>query len=84
MPEEQDPELLLCKGTDPRNCDEDADGRIIGSTGRIGAVGCIDNRRKTCYGYDQRIELFGSNGCVMTDHVKNTHIIAVRRKRAIS
>jgi myo-inositol 2-dehydrogenase / D-chiro-inositol 1-dehydrogenase len=42
-----------------------------------GAIGCIDNSRKTNYGYDQRVELFGPNGCLMTDHVKNTHIVAM-------
>lgn len=29
-----------------------------------GAIGIIDNSRKAVYGYDQRIEVFGSKGCV--------------------
>ena len=29
-----------------------------------GAVGIIDNSRKAVYGYDQRIEVFGSEGCI--------------------
>ncbi len=28
------------------------------------AIGIIDNSRKAVYGYDQRIEVFGSKGCV--------------------
>ncbi|NLM10816.1 MAG: inositol 2-dehydrogenase [Clostridiaceae bacterium] len=31
---------------------------------RNGAIGIIDNSRKAVYGYDQRIEVFGSKGCV--------------------
>ncbi len=33
-----------------------------------GAVGVIDNSRKAVYGYDQRLEVFCSNGTVMTDN----------------
>ena len=29
-----------------------------------GALGVIDNSRKAAYGYDQRVEVFGSKGCV--------------------
>lgn len=29
-----------------------------------GALGVIDNSRKAVYGYDQRVEVFGSKGCV--------------------
>ncbi|MGI9427593.1 MAG: inositol 2-dehydrogenase [Bythopirellula sp.] len=29
-----------------------------------GAVGTIDNSRQAVYGYDQRVEVFGSGGCV--------------------
>ena len=28
-----------------------------------GAIGVIDNSRKAVYGYDQRVEVFGSEGC---------------------
>lgn len=30
-----------------------------------GAVGVIDNSRKAVYGYDQRVEVFGSEGCAI-------------------
>lgn len=33
-----------------------------------GAVGVIDNSRQAVYGYDQRIEVFGSLGCVVNSN----------------
>ncbi|MFX1394609.1 MAG: inositol 2-dehydrogenase [Promethearchaeota archaeon] len=33
-----------------------------------GAFGIIDNTRQAVYGYDQRVEIFGSNGCVIADN----------------
>jgi myo-inositol 2-dehydrogenase/D-chiro-inositol 1-dehydrogenase len=33
-----------------------------------GAVGIIDNTRQAVYGYDQRVEVFGSKGCVVADN----------------
>ena len=33
-----------------------------------GALGLIDNTRQAVYGYDQRVEVFGSKGCVMADN----------------
>jgi myo-inositol 2-dehydrogenase/D-chiro-inositol 1-dehydrogenase len=33
-----------------------------------GAIGIIDNSRQAVYGYDQRVEVFGSNGCVVADN----------------
>ncbi|MCO6543339.1 MAG: inositol 2-dehydrogenase [Lactobacillus sp.] len=37
-----------------------------------GMLGSIDNSRKAVYGYDQRIELFGSQGMAHTDNVLET------------
>eukprot|EP01106_Pelomyxa_sp_JSP_P001956 TRINITY_DN1299_c0_g1_i1.p1 TRINITY_DN1299_c0_g1~~TRINITY_DN1299_c0_g1_i1.p1 ORF type:complete len:358 (-),score=68.71 TRINITY_DN1299_c0_g1_i1:122-1195(-) len=34
-----------------------------------GCLVIIDNSRKAVYGYDQRIEIFGSGGCIMVDNV---------------
>ena len=34
-----------------------------------GALGCIDNSRRAVYGYDQRAEVLGSNGCLVAGHV---------------
>jgi myo-inositol 2-dehydrogenase/D-chiro-inositol 1-dehydrogenase len=33
-----------------------------------GALGIIDNTRQAVYGYDQRVEVFGSKGCVVADN----------------
>jgi myo-inositol 2-dehydrogenase/D-chiro-inositol 1-dehydrogenase len=33
-----------------------------------GAIGTIDNSRKAIYGYDQRLEVFGSEGMIMADN----------------
>ena len=33
-----------------------------------GVVGTIDNSRQAVYGYDQRVEVFGSGGCVTADN----------------
>lgn len=37
-----------------------------------GAIGVIDNSRKAVYGYDQRVEVFGSEGCLTVDNVVET------------
>ena len=34
-----------------------------------GAIGMIDNCRQAVYGYDQRLELFGSKGSIRTDNI---------------
>ncbi len=33
-----------------------------------GALGIIDNSRQAVYGYDQRVEVFGSKGCAIADN----------------
>jgi myo-inositol 2-dehydrogenase/D-chiro-inositol 1-dehydrogenase len=33
-----------------------------------GALGIIDNTRQAVYGYDQRVEVFGSKGCLIADN----------------
>ncbi len=35
---------------------------------KSGAIGIIDNSRQSVYGYDQRVEVFGSKGCVVADN----------------
>ena len=40
----------------------DVDTAIITLRFANGAIGTIDNSRKAVYGYDQRVEVFGSNG----------------------
>ncbi|NLU53676.1 MAG: inositol 2-dehydrogenase [Clostridiaceae bacterium] len=46
----------------------DIDTAIITLKFKNGAIGVIDNSRKAAYGYDQRIEVFGSKGCVSADN----------------
>lgn len=42
-----------------------------------GAIATIDNSRKAVYGYDQRVEVFGSAGCVRNENdTPNTVIIS--------
>ncbi len=40
----------------------DVDTALVSLKFKSGAVGVIDNCRKACYGYDQRLEVFGSGG----------------------
>ena len=46
----------------------DVDTCIITLRFANGAIGVIDNSRQAVYGYDQRIEVFGSKGCVTADN----------------
>ncbi|MCJ7820676.1 MAG: inositol 2-dehydrogenase, partial [Bacteroidales bacterium] len=46
----------------------DVDTAIITLTFANGAIGVIDNSRKAVYGYDQRVEIFGSKGMVSADN----------------
>jgi myo-inositol 2-dehydrogenase/D-chiro-inositol 1-dehydrogenase len=42
----------------------DIDTAVITLRFESGVVGTIDNSRQAIYGYDQRVEVFGSGGCV--------------------
>ena len=46
----------------------DVDTAIITLTFSNGAMGVIDNSRKAVYGYDQRVEIFGSKGMACADN----------------
>ena len=46
----------------------DVDTAIITLTFANGAIGVIDNSRKAVYGYDQRVEIFGSKGMACADN----------------
>lgn len=46
----------------------DVDTAIITLSFENGAIGVIDNSRKAVYGYDQRLEIFGSAGMVSNDN----------------
>jgi len=56
---------------------DDVDTAIITLKFESGALGVIDNSRKAAYGYDQRVEVFGSKGsvAVANDH-PNTAVVS--------
>ena len=55
----------------------DIDTALIVLRFRNGIVGTIDNCREAVYGYDQRVEAFGSKGSIQTDNnYANSAIIA--------
>ncbi|WP_026010949.1 inositol 2-dehydrogenase [Paenibacillus sp. OSY-SE] len=55
----------------------DIDTAVINLRFANGALGIIENSRKAVYGYDQRLEAFGSAGCVTTNNDRaSTAIVA--------
>ena len=52
----------------------DIDTAIVVLKYEKGAWGTIDNSRKAVYGYDQRIEVFGSEGCITVGNPKQTEV----------
>jgi myo-inositol 2-dehydrogenase/D-chiro-inositol 1-dehydrogenase len=53
----------------------DIDTAVITLRFANGAIGTIDNSRKAVYGYDQRVEVFGSEGMVaVANHTPDTHV----------
>jgi myo-inositol 2-dehydrogenase/D-chiro-inositol 1-dehydrogenase len=53
----------------------DWDTAIVTLAFRSGAMGAIDNSRKAVYGYDQRVEVFGSEGMVtVTNNTPDNHV----------
>jgi myo-inositol 2-dehydrogenase/D-chiro-inositol 1-dehydrogenase len=59
----------------------DIDTAVITLRFENGVIGVIDNSRKAVYGYDQRVEVFGSGGCVSADNnYPNTTVISDARR----
>lgn len=55
----------------------DVDTAIVTLTFESGAIGVIDNSRQAVYGYDQRLEVFGSKGSVQDENdLPNTVVIS--------
>ncbi len=52
----------------------DVDTTMISLKFKSGALGCINNSRKAVYGYDQRIEVFGSKGSLSTLNKPETQV----------
>lgn len=46
----------------------DVDTAVIMLRFKSGAIGTIENSRRAVYGYDQRVELFGSGGAIRTEN----------------
>jgi myo-inositol 2-dehydrogenase/D-chiro-inositol 1-dehydrogenase len=46
----------------------DVDTALVALHFANGVLGAIDNSRQAVYGYDQRVEVFGSAGCVTADN----------------
>jgi len=46
----------------------DVDTAIVTLKFANGAIGVINNSRRAAYGYDQRVEVFGSKGCITADN----------------
>ena len=53
----------------------DIDTAVISLKFDNGALGIIENSRKAVYGYDQRVEVFGSKGTVLADNNRPTSTI---------
>ena len=52
----------------------DIDTAVVLLKFRSGALGTIDNSRQSVYGYDQRIEVFGSKGSVVVENKTPTEV----------
>ncbi len=53
----------------------DVDTAIISLKCATGAIGVIDNSRRAAYGYDQRVEVFGSKGAAMASNDTPTNVV---------
>jgi myo-inositol 2-dehydrogenase / D-chiro-inositol 1-dehydrogenase len=53
---------------------DDFDITIINLRLKNGSLGLIENSEKTNFGYDQRVEMFGSEGCISADNPLATSI----------
>jgi myo-inositol 2-dehydrogenase/D-chiro-inositol 1-dehydrogenase len=49
-----------------------------------GAIGIIDNSRQAVYGHDQRLEVFGSKGCVKDHNVSATNVVVLNEESVVS
>jgi len=55
----------------------DVDTAMVMLKFKNGVIAAIDNSRKAVYGYDQRVEVFGSKGCVRDENdVPNTVVVS--------
>lgn len=59
----------------------DVDTAVITLTFKNGAIAIIDNSRKAAYGYDQRVEVFGSKGSIEAANDTETNTILRTEER---
>jgi myo-inositol 2-dehydrogenase/D-chiro-inositol 1-dehydrogenase len=62
----------------------DIDTAITTLTLENGALAVIDNSREAVYGYDQRIELFGSKGSIRAENNTATRSVMMREEGTLS
>ena len=60
----------------------DIDTAIVTLKFKNGAMAVIDNCRKAVYGYDQRVEVFGTNGAAATENDRET-MVQISTKDAV-
>ena len=53
----------------------DVDTAVITLKFANGSLGVIDNSRKAIYGYDQRIEVFGTKGMSLTQNIQEENVV---------
>lgn len=53
----------------------DIDTAVITLKFKNGALGVIDNSRMAVYGYDQRVEVFGSKGCITVSNDTESSVV---------
>ena len=61
----------------------DIDTAVISLKFTNGALGIIENSRKAVYGYDQRVEIFGSKGTAMADNNTPTSMVVYNESGTI-
>ena len=61
----------------------DIDTAVISLKFTNGALGIIENSRKAVYGYDQRVEFFGSKGAAMADNNTPTSMVVFNESGTI-
>lgn len=61
----------------------DVDTAIVTLTFENGAMAVIDNSRRAAYGYDQRVEVFGSKGSIEAHNDRETNTI-LRTEEAVT
>lgn len=62
----------------------DVDTALVALKFKSGAIGVIDNCRKACYGYDQRLEVFGSAGQASAANDTPTNVLYINENGSVT